>query len=85
MRAVLALEVSVGDAGTTWGAASLAGRWSRPALGRRPGADRPRPDRLRFVGEQYAVRLDVATVLLTRLSTTGPERGSVSGCWVCAR
>ncbi len=31
---------------------------------------------LRFVGEQYAVRADVATMLLTRLSTTGPERGS---------
>jgi hypothetical protein len=28
------------------------------------------------MGEQYAVRLDVATVLLTRLSTAGPERGS---------
>ena len=31
---------------------------------------------LRFVGEQYAVRADVAAVLLTRLSTVGPERGS---------
>jgi hypothetical protein len=31
---------------------------------------------LRFVGEQYAVRLDVAAVLLTRLSVAGPERGS---------
>jgi hypothetical protein len=31
---------------------------------------------LRFVGEQYAVRTDVATVLLTRLSATGPQRGS---------
>ncbi len=28
---------------------------------------------LRFLGEQYAVRLDVAAVLLTRLSTTGPK------------
>jgi hypothetical protein len=32
---------------------------------------------LRFVGEQYAVRLDVVAVLLTRLSVTGPERGSL--------
>jgi hypothetical protein len=31
---------------------------------------------LRFIGEQYAVRADVAGVLLTRLSTTGPEMGS---------
>jgi hypothetical protein len=31
---------------------------------------------LRFVGQQYAVRADVATVLLTRLSATGPQRGS---------
>jgi hypothetical protein len=30
---------------------------------------------LRFVGEQYAVRADVAAFLLTRLSTTGPEAG----------
>jgi hypothetical protein len=30
---------------------------------------------LRFVGEQYAVRADVAALLLTRLSTTGPEAG----------
>jgi hypothetical protein len=30
---------------------------------------------LRFVGEQYAVRVDVAALLLTRLSATGPERG----------
>jgi hypothetical protein len=28
---------------------------------------------LRFVGEQYAVRADVAALLLTRLSTAGPE------------
>jgi hypothetical protein len=28
---------------------------------------------LRFVGEQYAVRVDVAALLLTRLSTTGPQ------------
>jgi hypothetical protein len=31
---------------------------------------------LRFVGEQYAVRADVAAVLLTRLSTSGPQSGS---------
>jgi hypothetical protein len=30
---------------------------------------------LRFVGEQYAVRVDVAALLLTRLSTAGPEAG----------
>src|SRR5919197_5954441 len=30
---------------------------------------------LRFVGEQYAVRTDVAALLLTRLSTVGPEAG----------
>jgi hypothetical protein len=30
---------------------------------------------LRFVGEQYAVRAEVAALLLTRLSTAGPEVG----------
>jgi hypothetical protein len=30
---------------------------------------------LRFVGEQYAVRVDVAALLLTRLSASGPEAG----------
>jgi hypothetical protein len=30
---------------------------------------------LRFVGEQYAVRVDVAAVLLTRLSASGPQGG----------
>lgn len=30
---------------------------------------------LRFIGEQYAVRTDVAALLLTRLSTTGPQGG----------
>jgi hypothetical protein len=30
---------------------------------------------LRFVGEQYAVRVEVAALLLTRLSTAGPEAG----------
>jgi hypothetical protein len=34
---------------------------------------------LRFVGEQYAVRTDVAAVLLTRLSAAGPQaRGQLS-------
>jgi hypothetical protein len=32
---------------------------------------------LRWVGEQYAVRVDVAAVLLTRLSAVGPEAGSL--------
>jgi hypothetical protein len=32
---------------------------------------------LRFVGEQYAVRVDVAAVLLTRLSTVGPDAGGL--------
>jgi hypothetical protein len=31
---------------------------------------------LRFTGEQYAVRVEVAALLLTRLSTTGPEAGA---------
>jgi hypothetical protein len=31
---------------------------------------------LRFTGEQYAVRVEVAALLLTRLSTTGPEAGT---------
>jgi hypothetical protein len=31
---------------------------------------------LRFVGEQYAIRVEVAALLLTRLSTTGPEAGA---------
>jgi hypothetical protein len=30
---------------------------------------------LRFIGEQYAVRADVAALLLTRLSTAGPKVG----------
>jgi hypothetical protein len=30
---------------------------------------------LRFIGEQYAVRVDVAAVLLTRLSASGPQGG----------
>ena len=64
-----------GCVGTTRAPAPLAGRWSWPPLGRRPGPTARDLAALRFVGEQYAVRLDVATVLLTRLSTTGPERG----------
>jgi hypothetical protein len=76
MRAVLALELSVGTP-------------APPAVRRRSRADGrarrwdagPAPTArdlaaLRFVGEQYAVRADVATVLLTRLSATGPQRGS---------
>jgi hypothetical protein len=76
MRAVLALEVSVGTP-------------AQPPVRRRSRTDGrarrwdtgPAPTArdlaaLRFVGEQYAVRADVATVLLTRLSTAGPERGS---------
>jgi hypothetical protein len=75
MRAVLALEISVGRA------APSVGRWSRAAGRARRWDAGPAPTArdltaLRFVGEQYAVRLDVASVLLTRLSTVGPERGS---------
>jgi hypothetical protein len=76
MRAVLALELSVGTP-----APSTVVRRSRAAGRARRWDTGPAPTArdltaLRFVGEQYAVRLDVATVLLTRLSTTGPERGS---------
>jgi hypothetical protein len=76
MRAVLALELSVGTS-----APPAVQRRSR-ATGRARRWDAgPAPTArdltaLRFVGEQYAVRADVATVLLTRLSTTGPQRGS---------
>jgi hypothetical protein len=76
MRAVLALEVSVGTPAPTVvqrrsRATGRARRWDAgPAPTARDLAA------LRFVGEQYAVRLDVAAVLLTRLSTIGPERGS---------
>jgi len=75
MRAVLTLDRSPG-------------RPVAPAVGRRSRADGraqrwdagPAPTArdlaaLRWVGEQYAVRADVAAVLLTRLSTTGPEAG----------
>ena len=76
MRAVLALEVSVGAP-----APSTVVRRSRAAGRARRWDTGPAPTArdltaLRFVGEHYAVRLDVATVLFTRLSTVGPERGS---------
>jgi hypothetical protein len=76
MRAVLAREVSMGAP-----APPVVQRRSR-ATGRvRRWDTGPAPTArdltaLRFVGEQYAVRLDVATVLLTRLSTAARERGS---------
>jgi hypothetical protein len=75
MRAVLLLEVSAGVP------ASPVVRRSSRAVGRARRWDAgPSPTArdlaaLRFVGEQYAVRADVTTVLLTRLSTAGPERG----------
>ncbi len=75
MRATLVLELSTGAP-------------APPAVRRRSRADGraqrwdagPTPTirdlaALRWLGEQYAVRLDVATVLLTRLSTAGPEAG----------
>jgi hypothetical protein len=76
MRAVLALELSVGTP-----APPAVVRRSRAAGRARRWDTGPSPTSrdltaLRFVGEQYAVRLDVATVLFTRLSTVGPERGS---------
>jgi hypothetical protein len=76
MRAVLALEVSVGGS-----APPVVQRRSRAAGRARRWDAGPAPTArdltaLRFVGEQYAVGLDVASVLLTRLSTIGPERGS---------
>jgi hypothetical protein len=76
MRAVLALELSVGTPAPpvvrrrSW-AAGRARRWDAG-----PAPTARDLTALRFVGEQYAVRLDVAAVLLTRLSVTGPERGS---------
>jgi hypothetical protein len=75
MSAPLALQVSVRTP------APPGGRRSRAAGRARRWDTGPVPTArdliaLRFVGEQYAVRLDVATVLLTRLSTAGPERGS---------
>ena len=76
MRAVLALEVSVGASAppTVQRRSRADGRARRWDAGPAPTARDLAV--LRFVGEQYAVRLDVATVLLTRLSTVGPERGS---------
>ena len=76
MRAVLALELSVGTP-----APPVVRRRSRADGRARRWDAGPAPTArdlaaLRFVGEQYAVRADVATVLLTRLSTVGPERGS---------
>jgi hypothetical protein len=76
MRAVLALEVSVGTL-----APPVVRRRSRSDGRARRWDAGPAPTArdlaaLRFVGEQYAVRADVATVLLTRLSAAGPQRGS---------
>jgi hypothetical protein len=76
MRAVLALELSVGTSAPPGvqrrsRATGRARRWDAGP------APTPRDlTALRFVGEQYAVRADVASVLLTRLSATGPQRGS---------
>jgi hypothetical protein len=75
MRAVLALEVSVSTpASPVVRRSRAAGRARRWDAGPAPTARDLAA--LRFVGEQYAVRVDVAAVLLTRLSTTGPERGN---------
>jgi hypothetical protein len=76
MRALFALEVTVGTpASPTLQRRSRAnGRAQRWDAGPAPTARDLAA--LRFVGEQYAVRTDVAAVLLTRLSTNGPERGS---------
>ena len=76
MRAVFALEVSVGTTAPT-----VVQRSSRATGRARRWDTGPAPTArdltaLRFVGEQYAIRADVATVLLTRLSTAAPERGS---------
>jgi hypothetical protein len=75
MRAVLLLEVSAGvPAPPVLRRTRAAGRARRWDAGPAPTARDLAA--LRFVGEQYAVRADVATVLLTRLSTAGPERGT---------
>jgi hypothetical protein len=75
MRAVLTLDLSVGMRAPVMRRSSrAAGRARRWDAGPAPTARDLAA--LRFVGEQYAVRLDVAAVLLTRLSTVGPERGS---------
>jgi hypothetical protein len=70
---VLALELSAGTQ-----APPVVRRRSRAAGRARRWDAGPAPTArdltaLRFVGQQYA---DVATVLLTRLSATGPQRGS---------
>jgi hypothetical protein len=75
VRAVLALEVSLGTP-----AATVVRRPSRADGRARRWDAGPTPTTrdlaaLRFVGEQYAVRADVAALLLTRLSTTGPQVG----------
>ncbi len=75
---MFSFDLSLGAASTP--AAPVVGRRSR-ANGRARRWDAgPAPTArdlaaLRFVGEQYAVRGDVAAVLLTRLSTVGPEAG----------
>ena len=76
MRAMFALEVSIGAAAPppVLRRSRADGRARRWDVGPVPTARDLAA--LRFVGEQYAVRLDVASVLLTRLSATGPERGS---------
>jgi hypothetical protein len=84
MRAMLSFDLSLGGPSS-----SAVGASAAPAVGRRSRADGraqrwdagPAPTArdlaaLRFVGEQYAVRGDVAAVLLTRLSTVGPEAGA---------
>jgi hypothetical protein len=75
MRAVLMLDLSAGvPAPPVVRRSRAAGRARRWDAGPAPTARDLAA--LRFVGEQYTVRADVATVLLTRLSTAGPERGS---------
>jgi hypothetical protein len=74
MRAVLALELSVGTPAPLVVRRSRAdGRTRRWDAGPSPTARDLTA--LRFVGEQYAVRAEVAGLLLTRLSTTGPQAG----------
>jgi hypothetical protein len=75
MRAMLMLEVSASDP-----TLPLVRRRSRADGRARRWDAGPAPTArdlaaLRFIGEQYAVRVDVAAVLLTRLSTSGPEVG----------
>ena len=83
MRAALALELSVGTPAPPVGRRSrAAGRTRRWDTGPVPTARDLAA--LRFVGEQYAVRADVATVLLTRLSTAGRSGGASSAAEPCA-